>query len=181
MHNVVCCANVVIFNIFKTGGGKALMNKRKTYEYKNDFLYFVLRPDESRGKGILVYCSGVNISRFLSITREHRMAANPAFRGLQTLNLEIRALILSKGATPQTIKGNDCAGISTTKDRWNTELILIENASESLPDEIINYSVINLIKKIIHSSLSEVKPPEKLLKPDELQMFIENLCSKYGS
>ncbi len=106
------------------------MNKRKTYEYKNDFLYFVLRPDESRGKGILVYCSGVNISRFLSITREHRMAANPAFRGLQTLNLEIRALILSKGATPQTIKGNDCAGISTTKDRWNTELILIENASE---------------------------------------------------
>ncbi|MFA5353428.1 MAG: hypothetical protein WC291_04300 [Thermodesulfovibrionales bacterium] len=39
--------------------------QKDAYSYVNDFLYFVLKPDETRGPGSLIYCSGVNITRFL--------------------------------------------------------------------------------------------------------------------
>jgi hypothetical protein len=106
--------------------------------------------------------------------------SNPAVRGLQLVNYGVRALALSKGATPKTVRGTDCAGITPTRENWSTEHILIENAPESLPDEIISYCVINLLKKINRAILLGADMPDELLQPDELQAFIRNLCSKYG-
>lgn len=130
----------------------------------------------------MIYCSGVNVVRFLPITKgRHRPMSNPAIRGLQLVNLGVRALALSRGATPKSVRGNECKGIAPTKDIWNTELLMIKNASESLPDEIINYCVVNLLKKIFKAiCLPEVELPDTLLTPDELQVFIENLCSQYA-
>lgn len=157
------------------------MNTQESYEYINEFLYFVIKPDEKRGKGAFIYCSGVNVSRFLPITKgRHRPMSNPAVRGLQLVNYGVRALALSKGATPKTVRGTDCAGITPTRENWSTEHILIENAPESLPDEIISYCVINLLKKINRAILLGADMPDELLQPDELQAFIGNLCSKYG-
>ncbi len=157
------------------------MSTEKSYEYINEFLYITLKPDDSRGKDTLVYCSGVNINRFLPMSKGHRSAANPSIRGLQTLNHEVRAFILSKGATPKTIQGDGCLGIAPTKDRWYAELLLIENVPESFPDEMINFFVINLIKKIFYVCLPKVKAPDELLKPDELQVYLENICHEYGN
>jgi len=157
-----------------------LMNTQQSHKYKNDFLYFVMRPDESRGKGALIYCSGVNVVRFSPITKGRHGIGNPSVRGLQLVNLGVRALALSKGATPKALRGNDCAGIAPAHDTWYTELLLIENASMSFPDEMINYCVINLLKKIFNACMLEVQLPEKLLTPDELQDFLEPLCRKYG-
>lgn len=157
------------------------MNTQKSYEYINEFLYFVIKPDKSSRKGRLIYCSGVNVSRFLPITRgRHRPMSNPAVRGLQLVNNEVRALTLSKGATPKTVQGNYCTGITPTDENWSTEHILIENAPESLPGEIINYCVINLLKKINKAILLGADLPDELLQPEELQAFIGKLCSKYG-
>lgn len=157
------------------------MNNQKSYEYINEFLYFVIKSDEKRGKGAFIYCSGVNVSRFLPITKgRHRPMSNPAVRGLQLVNYGVRALALSKGAFPKTVRRNDCAGITPTEENWSTELILIENAPESLPGEIISYCVINLLKKINKAILLGADVPDELLQPDELQKVIENLCSKYG-
>ncbi len=154
---------------------------QKSYEYINEFLYFVVRPHKNREKRSLLYCSGVNIVRFLPITKgRHRPMSNPAMRGLQLVNIEVRAMALASGATPKALRENECVGIAPTKDSWYTERLLIENAPESLPDEIITYGPINLLKKINKAILLGAKLPEELLKPDELQMFIENLCSEYG-
>lgn len=157
------------------------MNTQQSHKYINEFLYFVISPDKSRGDGALIYCSGVNVSRFSPITRgRHGIGSNPATRGLQLVNLGVRNLALSKGATPRALRGNDCAGIVPTEDTWFTELLLIENASESFPDEMINYCVTNLLKKIFRACMLEVQLPEKLQTPDELQDFLEPLCRKYG-
>ncbi len=153
---------------------------QESYEYKNDFLYFVIRPDESRGKGALVYCSGVNIVRFSAITRGRHGIGNPSMRGLQLVNFGVRALALAKGATPRALRGNDCAGIAPTKETWYTELLLIENASGSFPDEMINYCVINLLRKIFKACMLEVELPDTLPAPGDLQDFLEPLCRKYG-
>ncbi len=70
--------------------------------YKNDFLFFAFRQHEDT----LLYCSGVDVERFSPITKgRHRPMSNPAIRGLQLVNLGVRALALNAGAKPVTIKG----------------------------------------------------------------------------
>ncbi|MCL4457498.1 MAG: hypothetical protein M1406_08905 [Nitrospirae bacterium] len=157
--------------------------QEKSHTYINDFLYFVIKPaGGDRGGNSLLYCSGVNLQRFLPITKgRHRLGLNPAAKGLQSVNLRVRSLALSGGATPRTIHGNDCSGIAPAKDDlWYSELFLIENAPESLPDEIIAYAVVKLLKNIFLACMLEEKLPDKLLAPDELQAFIEEMCVKYG-
>ena len=144
-------------------------------------MYFVLRPDESGDEGALMYCSGIDISRFLPITKgRHRPMSNPATRGLQLVNLGVRALALANGATPVAIRGNVCTGIVPPKNGWYREHLLIKNASGPLPEEIISYCVINLLKKIDRAVMLQAELPDKLLEPDELQVFIEGMCRKYG-
>jgi hypothetical protein len=157
------------------------MDRQKSHEYRNDFLYFVIGPDERRSKGVSVYCSGVNITRFLPITKgRHRLGLNPVVKGLQLVNLGVRALALSQGATPKAARGNDCAGIASPNDLWYSELLLIENAPEPFPDDMISYCVINLLRKIFKAIMLDPQLPDTLLKPDELQVVIEDLCRQYG-
>ncbi|HET6514673.1 MAG TPA: hypothetical protein VFG09_05885 [Thermodesulfovibrionales bacterium] len=153
---------------------------QRSYEYVNDFLYFVVRPVTEGEKQAWVYCSGVNISRFSPITKGRHGIGNPSVRALQNVNHGVRSLALSKGARPRALRGNDCAGITPPKDTWYTELLLIENASESFPHEMIDYCVRDLLTRIFRACLLELKLPDKLLKPDELQVFLEDLCVKYG-
>lgn len=153
---------------------------RKSYRYINDFLFFVIKYDGTKGKGVLVYCSGVNLRRFLPITGgRHGLASNPALRGLQIVNRGIRALALSAGATPRTSWGDDCGGIAPTEDPWYSELLLIENAPETFPDEMINYCVHNILRTINTACRLEEKLPDRLLNPDELEALFLDWCKKY--
>ncbi|MBI4849142.1 MAG: hypothetical protein HY808_11305 [Nitrospirae bacterium] len=154
----------------------------KAYQYINDFMYFILKPDKS-SKGAFIYCSGVNLTLFLPITKgRHRPMSNPAMRGLQLVNIGVRDMALSSGATPKAVPGINCTDIVPVMDGWFTERLLIENAPDSLPDEMISYCVINLLKKIFNAIyVLQVELPDTLLAPDELQVFIDGLCRKFGS
>ncbi|MGC2062568.1 MAG: hypothetical protein WA610_06285 [Thermodesulfovibrionales bacterium] len=150
-------------------------------EYINDFLYFVVRPDESRGSGTLIYCSGVNLDRFTPLTKgRHGLSSNPVIRGLQIVRQGVSSLVLSKGGTPRIIRGKDCAGIAPTEDTWYSELLLIENASESLPADLIDFCVRSLFAKIFISSTTELQLPDKLPGPVELQQHIDALCRQFS-
>ncbi|MDI6800555.1 MAG: hypothetical protein QMD01_00660 [Thermodesulfovibrionales bacterium] len=157
------------------------MSRKGAAEYINEFLYFVIRTDKSR-EGAFIYCSGVNLSLFLPITKgRHGLGSNPAMRGLQQVNHAVMALALSNGAVPKAVKENECAGISPTNDSWYTERLLIENASGSFSEEVINYAVINLLKKIAKACmLQDIVLPDKLLEPEKLEVFIKDMCDKYG-
>lgn len=157
------------------------MNTTKKYKYINEFLYFVITPDKGSDNNNLVCCSGVNLSRFLPLTKgRHGLGSNPALRGLQLVKRDLRALALERGAIPKTIRRNDCTGIAPTMDNWFTEILLIENAPESFPDEIINFCVSDLLKKIFSACLIELQIPDKLLRPEELQQFLESMCKAHG-
>ncbi|UCD35356.1 MAG: hypothetical protein JSU90_00575 [Nitrospiraceae bacterium] len=119
------------------------MNSSEACEYRNDFLFFVLRPHRTASGPGFLYCSGVNIDRFLPITRgRHRPMSNPAIRGLQLVNLGVRALSLEKGAKPIAAASNDCAGETPGNDSWSAEHLIIEHAPPSLPREIVGYAVV---------------------------------------
>lgn len=152
----------------------------KTREYINDFLFFVIRPEKRNGKDILVCCSGVNVSLFGPIHKgRHGIGSSPVVRGLQLVNHEVRKMAISKGATPVTIKGNHCAGIAPTMDTWYSDVLTIENAPGSFADEIIEYCVPGLLKKIFKATVRPLQLPGKLPKPRDLQVFLEAECGKY--
>ncbi len=160
--------------------GSNSVENRKSYAYINDFLFFVIKPEQSRGEGSYIYCSGADLFRFLPITKgRHGQASNPAMRGLQLVNLGVRDLALSKGVTIKPARGG-CPGIAPTSGGWYSERLLIENAPASFPEEVINYGVINLVKKIVKACTLPDVAPDTMLQPNELQTFIESLCSKYA-
>ncbi|MBF0506102.1 MAG: hypothetical protein HQL09_04640 [Nitrospirae bacterium] len=159
--------------------GSNIGGYKKKYEYINEFLFFVIRPDQSGSKGAYIYCSGADLFRFLPITKgRHGLDSNPAMRGLQLVNIGVREMALSHGVTIKPVPG-DCAGIAPTSGGWYSERLLMENAPESFPEEVINYGVINLVKKIIKACTLTDAAPETRVEPEELQSFLEGLCSKY--
>lgn len=158
-------------------------NGRKTYEYITDCMYFVIRPYEIGGPRTYLLCSGVNVSRFLPITRKrHGLASNPSLRGLELVNLDVRTLALSRGAVPKAYRGNDCAGITPTQEIWYSEGLLLEDASPSFVEEITPFCVISLLRKITRGSgLTEVEMPAALPTPEELSSFVDSLVSRHGT
>ncbi|MEN8262754.1 MAG: hypothetical protein ABFR82_04780 [Nitrospirota bacterium] len=158
------------------------MSKSKSYEYINKFLYFVIRPDKNSSTNELLYCSGAHLFRFLPITKgRHRPMSNPVSRGLQLVNLGVRSLVLAHGAIPKSVRGGACDGSVARGDGWYKEHLIIRNAPDSLPEEIINYAVLELLRKIDRAIMLGADLPDTLLKPDKLQVFIEGMCRKYGS
>lgn len=153
----------------------------QAYEYKNNFLCFIISPYKGGENNTLLYCSAVDLYRFLPITKgRHRPMSNPVMRGLQLVNLGVRALALKEGATLKAARADECSGILPVREGLYKECLLIENAPESLPQEIINFCIPDLFRKISNASLLDCNLREALPKPDKLQEFIENLCRKYG-
>jgi hypothetical protein len=151
-------------------------------EYINDFLYFVIKPDENSTSGDLICFSGVNVDRFTPITKgRHNPMSNPAVRGLQLIQYDIMALAIENGAVATTIRGHKSKGLPPTDDLWSTECLIIKNAPSSFPDRILNHSVVEILKKIDLASTRQATLPDKLLSPDELQLFIESLCNEYST
>src|SRR5208337_5090388 len=97
---------------WKTVGRSNSEGDKASHSYINDFLFFVIKPDQSRSDGSYIYCSGADLFRFLPITKgRHGQASNPAMRGLQLANMGVRDLALSNGVTIKPAKGG-CAGIA---------------------------------------------------------------------
>jgi hypothetical protein len=149
------------------------------YEFKNDFFYFVVRPEKKDGKDVLIYCSGINVTRFLPMMQGRLgLGSNPIVSGLQLVKYDLCTLAHSKGAIPKEHYCNiGCAGIAPTKEGWYTEPLLLENPGDMTPEEIVSFAVKGMVKRINATSLSETKMPDDL-PPAELQKHLEVLCKR---
>ncbi len=149
--------------------------------YINDFLYIVIRPSERGEIKSFLYCAGVNGTKFLPLTRgKHGQGSNPAIRGLQLVRAGIMDMALSRGGKAKKCSSKECGGITESNDTWYTDCLLIEGVDNTFPQDVIKYSVINLIQKIANALRIEDKMPKELLEPKDLQRFIEKLCIRYG-
>ena len=154
------------------------MNTDQSRTYINDFLYFVIKPDQED----LICYSGVNVDRFTPITKgRHNPMANAAIRGLQLIQYDIMALALKNGANAKPIQGYRSEGLPPTKEIWSTDCLRITNAPSSLPDTIINHCVVELLKKIDKACTLEAALPDTLMSPYELQVFLESMCDQYST
>lgn len=147
------------------------------HEYKNDYFYFIVRPEMREEKEVLIYCSGINVTRFMPMLQGRLgLGSNPVISGLQLVKYDICTLAHSKGAVPKEHHCNiGCAGNVPTRESWYTEPLLIENSGILTPEEIVGFAVKGIVKKINAASLSPHKLSDDLL-PAELQKQLEVLC-----
>jgi len=148
------------------------------HEYVNDFLYFSMRPDVKSDKGAMLFCSGINLDRFMPLVRMRcGIGGNPILSGLRLINFDICARETSKGATFKVLEGGGCQGVAPTKEAWYTQSMLIENGAELSSDEIIDYGVKSLVDKIVAGSALDRRAPDGVLTPGDLQVYLQELCA----
>ncbi|MCG6551564.1 MAG: hypothetical protein L7F77_04500 [Candidatus Magnetominusculus sp. LBB02] len=154
------------------------MDKRMS-DYMNDFMYFIVRPFEDAA---MMYCSGVNISRFTPLTAgKHRLGQNIVMKGLQSSNIELRSFILSRGGQPKTIRGGSCDGEQPRShdDLWNSESLLIENIPADLTAaEVVMFSVQNFLKIVLPQCVPPEEIPKDVTVPANLQSWLDSLCKR---
>lgn len=150
----------------------------KKHEYINDFIYFTVRTEKKGEKDVLIYCSGINLDRFLPMTQGRLgLGSNPILSGLKLVKYDLCTLALSNGATPHDYCGHsDCFGIAPTKEAWYSEALLIENPGGLQPEEILRFAVGDMVRRIIKTSLSDHEVPDLPLKPYDLQSHLEIIC-----
>ncbi|MBF0540128.1 MAG: hypothetical protein HQK91_01595 [Nitrospirae bacterium] len=148
-----------------------------TLLYVNDFIFSRIKFEQEG----LIYCLGINLTKFLPITAgKHGLASNPALKGLQITNHKVRALVISSGAVPKTGKGMDCTGIAPTADTWYSELIIIENAPEGFAQELFEFSIVSLVKRVVKMCIFSIDMPDKLMPKEELEAMLEDIMKKHG-
>ncbi len=152
---------------------------RKEIKYINKFLYIIIKTIDDND---IIYCSGVNVIPFLPITKgRHKAMNNPVIRGLQNVNLDVRDMALMKGATPVTYSGAECLGLAPTEDIWYSEQLLIKNPPDGFAETILDFVVVNLLKKMDKAIMLNAPLPDRRLEPEELESFLIRLCQQYGS
>jgi len=155
------------------------MNKHEAvppHEYKNDFLSIIIRPVPGGRQGAFLCCLSINISRFTSLARNtFGICSNPAFKGLQLLRADISAFAREKGVTPKSADEKVCADISPRGHGWYHENLLIENASEAFLRELMRFSVMGLVRKVLLVCIPDLKLPDEFPDPGALQKYIESL------
>jgi len=154
-----------------------MTNQQKTtHEYKNDFLSIVILPDQDRKPGTFLCCFSISLSRFRPISQGHfGICSNPAFKGLQLLRADVSAFAIKHDVTPRSSNGPACTGTSPRVDGWYHEDLMIDNAPETFLPELLEFSVRDLLEKVLSVCAPDCAVPDDVSDPAEVQRYLESL------
>ncbi len=148
----------------------------RSFEYKNDYLYIILRQVPEEGAQAYLYCSGINISRFDPVCwGKAGICSNPAFKGLQLLRADVAALCRTLDVTPKNADHLSCQPLSPRGDGWYREHMLIDKASPQAIQRILEFSVMDLVKTVLAVCSPDATLPKTLPDPSALQNYLESL------
>ena len=153
----------------------------RSFEYKNDLLYIVIRQAPELGPQAYLYCCGINMPRFDPICwGKAGICSNPAFKGLQQLRADVSAHGLKLGVTTKNAEHIPCGPMTPRGGTgWYREnALLIERASPKAVQELLEFSVRDLLQTIFTVCAPDARVPLKLPNPRALQKFVEALGVK---
>ena len=85
----------------------------RSFEYKNDFLYIVIRQAPEEGADAYLYCCGINTTRFDPLCwGKAGICSNPAFKGLQQMRADVSGFALQADFSTRPAVGFDCSPIT---------------------------------------------------------------------
>jgi hypothetical protein len=153
----------------------------RSFEYKNDFFYIVIRQAPELGPRSYTYCCGINMPRFDPICwGKAGICSNPAFKGLQQLRADVSAYARKLGILTKNAEHVPCSPMTPRGDTgWYREnALLIEQASPKVIQKILEFSVRDLVQTVFTVCAPDAKVPAKLLNPPAMQKYIESLGVK---
>ena len=149
----------------------------QSFEYKNDYLYIIIRQAPHEGPKAYAYCCGINISRFDPICwGKAGICSNPAFKGLQLLRADVSAYALKRRVKTKPAAHIPCGPMVPQGDGWYREnTLLIEEATPKTIKDILEFSVKDLVKTVLVVCAPDAKMPATLPNPPALQKWLESM------
>jgi hypothetical protein len=156
-------------------------NQVRSFEYKNNYFYIVIRQAPELGPRSFIYCCGISMSRFDPICwGKAGICSNPAFKGLQQLRADVSSLALDMGKRTTSAESFPCSAITPpVGDGWYRETpLVIEQASPADIKKILEFSARDLVKTVLTVCSPDAKVPSKLPTAPEMQRFLDKLNVK---
>ncbi len=151
----------------------------RSYEYKNDFLYLVIRQAPELGADTYLFCSGIFISRFDPLCwGKAGICSNPAFKGLQQMRADVSGYALKKGLRTLPSDGNACGPITPGGDGWYRETMVIKGAAPRDIQAIREFAILDLVKTVLYVCAPGVAIPATLPDPGAMQKWLASMGVK---
>jgi len=155
------------------------MQRVSSYEYKNGYLYLVVREAPEHGPNAFLLCCGIDILKFRPFARSvHGICSNPAYRGLQLMRADITAFATSKGAVPKKTGFAECMFVSPPGEGWYRDSMLLTGATPKVAREVMAFGVRDLLKKVLTVCAPTEPLPKELPNPPALEKQIDSLVRK---
>lgn len=152
----------------------------RSFEYKNDYFYIVIREAPELGPEIYVYCSGIKIARFDPICwGKAGICSNPAFKGLQQLRADVSNFALRKNVQTKNAENYPCGPVTPRGDGWYRESALqILKANPKVVQQILEFGAMDLVKTVLTVCSPDAKLPSKCPNPPDMQKYLDSLGVK---
>ncbi len=149
----------------------------RSFEYKNDYLYIIIRQAPDAGQDRYVFCCGINISRFDPICwGKAGICSNPAFKGLQQLRADVSGYAQKMGVKTRSAEHIPCGPITPRGDGWYREsVLLLETGSPKALQKVLEFSVTDLVKTVLFVCAPDAKFPSVLPNPPQMQKWLESM------
>ncbi len=149
----------------------------RSFEYKNAFLYVVIREEPEEGKDSYLYCCGINLSRFCRLSwKKGGICSNPSVRGIQLLRTHVSAFATKQGMIVTKGQNADSAPITPHGEGWYHERPLrLELAKPGQIRELLEFSVMDLVRTVLKVCVPDVRIPAAFPDSDAMQKFLESL------
>jgi len=148
----------------------------RSFEYKNAFLYVVIR-EEGPGPDSYIYCCGINLSRFCRLSwRKGGICSNPAVRGIQLLRTHVSAFAAKQGMIVTKAKDIDAAPITPHGEGWYHENPLrLEKTTPEKIRELLEFSVMDLVRTVLVVCVPDAQIPTAFPDAVAMQKYLESL------
>jgi hypothetical protein len=149
----------------------------RSFEYKNAFLYIVIREEPGSRPGSYLFYCGINTRWFCRLAwKKAGICSNPAVRGIQLLRTHVSRFAAGHGMIAEKAEGANLFAAAPKGDGWwNEDPLRIEGAAADKILELLEFSVMDLVKTVLAVCVPDAQLPTAFLNADAMQKFLESL------
>ena len=149
----------------------------QSFEYKNAFLYVVIREEPGANRGSYIFHSGINTRWFCRLAwKKAGICSNPAVRGIQLLRTHVSRFAAEHGMVADKAEGIEMFAMAPGSDGWwNESPLRIAGASPEGIRELLEFSVMDLVRTVLVVCVPDAKVPAAFLDEAAMQKFLESL------
>lgn len=149
----------------------------RSFEYRNAFLYIVIREEPGASPGSYLFYCGINTRWFCRLAwKKAGICSNPAVRGIQLLRTHVSRFAAEHGMIAEKAEGIDLVAAAPRGDGWwNEDPLRIEGATPERIRELLEFSVMDLVKTVLVVCVPDAQVPAAFLDEAAMQKFLESL------